>query len=288
MNGVINFLKPPGMSSNGAVVFLRGVLGVRKTGHAGTLDPGACGVLPICIGKATKISAYMMGGTKEYIAEITFGKHTDTADSYGTVIETSSVVPGQPQVIDVLEGLRGDIVQQTPAYSAVKHNGRKLYQLARAGIEIAPKMRNVRIDDIVYIAQTRPDAHLIRVRCGKGTYIRTLCEDVGRALGTVAYMSFLVRSECAGLDIASSITADELKDMPNPFDVLLPIDMFLQKMTKTQVDEQHRKTLFNGGSIACSDDIADEEIRVYVNDELLGIGTAGAGRIKITTLLVDE
>lgn len=229
-----------------------------------------------------------MGGTKEYIAEITFGKHTDTADSYGTVIETSSVVPGQPQVIDVLEGLRGDIVQQTPAYSAVKHNGRKLYQLARAGIEIAPKMRNVRIDDIVYIAQTRPDAHLIRVRCGKGTYIRTLCEDVGRALGTVAYMSFLVRSECAGLDIASSITADELKDMPNPFDVLLPIDMFLQKMTKTQVDEQHRKTLFNGGSIACSDDIADEEIRVYVNDELLGIGTAGAGRIKITTLLVDE
>ena len=157
MNGVINFLKPPGMSSNGAVVFLRGLLGVRKTGHAGTLDPGACGVLPICVGKATKISSYMMGGTKEYIAEITFGKRTDTADSYGAVIETSTLpLPDKHQLMDVLGGFCGDIIQQTPAYSAVKHNGRKLYQLARAGIEIAPKMRDVRIDDIVYIAQTRP------------------------------------------------------------------------------------------------------------------------------------
>lgn len=289
MNGVINFLKPPGMSSNGAVVFLRRVLDVRKTGHSGTLDPGACGVLPICVGKATKISAYMMDGRKEYIAEITFGKRTDTADSYGTVIEISNApLPDSQAVKDILASFCGDIKQQTPAYSAVKHNGRKLYQLARAGIEVAPKMRCVTIYDIVYVAQTRPDAHLIRVRCGKGTYIRTLCEDIGSALGTAAYMSFLARSECAGLRIHDGVTADELQAMPDPGAVLMPMDMFLMDIPKTRMGRQYRKALFNGASIAYKAEAAPGQTRVYINEEFLGIGTISDDRLKMTTLLVDE
>ena len=287
MNGVINFLKPPGMTSNGAVVFLRGLLGVKKTGHAGTLDPGACGVLPICVGKATKISAYMMGGQKEYIAEITFGKRTDTADSYGTLLEnTDAPLPSENDVKHVLPQFVGTISQQAPAYSAVKHEGRALYKLARKGIAVAPKVRNVDIHDIHYIARMRDDAHLIRVRCGKGTYIRTLCEDIAAVLGTIAYMSFLVRTQCAGLDIETSVTADELKQMSDRSSVLLPMDRFLGSLPETSVHTSCRKILFNGGSIKY--DGGDGDVRVYIGEEFLGIGAVGDGGLRIKTLLVDE
>ena len=227
MNGVINFLKPPGMSSNGAVVFLRGLLNVKKTGHAGTLDPGACGVLPICIGKATKISSYLMGGKKEYIAEITFGRSTDTGDSYGkTTGKSSKPLPNESDVKGVLDSFCGNIKQQTPAYSAVKHEGKKLYQLARQGIVVPRKIRDIIIYEIEYMNQIRTDAHLIRVVCGKGTYIRALCEDIGKSLDTLAYMSFLVRTKCADLDIEQSISADEIKAIAaNAKSVLLPMDM---------------------------------------------------------------
>lgn len=288
MNGVINFLKPPGMSSNGAVVFLRGLLG-KKTGHTGTLDPGACGVLPICVGKATKISDFLMGGTKEYIAEITFGKSTDTGDSYGQITKTSdNTFPTASEVKHVLSFFCGSISQQTPAYSAVKYQGKKLYQYARQGIEVPRKDRNIVIYEITYISQIRADAHLIRVLCGKGTYIRVLCEDIGKKLNTHAYMSFLVRSKCASLDISNAYTADELIDMNGNMDgVLLTMDMFLTHMPSLTVGISQRKILFNGGSVDCleEDTLA---VRIYVENAFFGIGCVEKNRLKITTLLVDR
>jgi len=283
MNGVINFLKPPGMSSNGAVVFLRGLL-KSKTGHAGTLDPGACGVLPICVGKATKISSYLMGHKKEYIAELTLGKSTDTGDSYGKVTDVSDVIP--EDITPYLNEFTGRIEQKTPMYSAVKHEGRKLYQLARTGIKIEDKYRSIDINEIEYLCRTDKNSHLLRVVCGKGTYIRTLCEDIAKRAGGLGYMSFLARTKCAGLSINDGVTIDELKKLVDYSDIIMPIDSFLSELSRIDVTKSKRKLLYNGGEV--SFDTADtKEALIYSGSELLGIGRASQGRVKITTRLVD-
>jgi len=289
MNGIINFLKPPGMSSNGAVVFLRGLLRVKKTGHAGTLDPGACGVLPICVGKATRISSYMMGGRKEYIAEVTFGKSTDTGDSYGNVTQVShAALPEMEDVKSALDAFSGRITQQTPAYSAVKHEGRKLYELARRGIEIEPKHREIMIHEAEYLRQTRADAHLLRIVCGKGTYIRQLCEDIGQNLGIPAYMSFLVRTKCAGLNIEQAYTADELKEMKERIqDALLPMDGFLSTLPRIDADKRYYPVLINGNNVNDPGEDIDK-VCVYIQNRLLGIGQRSNGQLKISTLLVER
>lgn len=289
MNGVINFLKPPGMSSNGAVVFLRGLLGVKKTGHAGTLDPGACGVLPICVGKATRISSYLMGEEKEYIAEVSFGKATDTGDSYGTITSISDApLPYEAKVREVLSGFVGQLTQQTPAYSAVKHEGQKLYKLARKGMEVPALLRDIVVYDVEYLRQTRENAHLLRFACGKGTYIRVLCEDLGRALGTVSYMSLLVRTRCAGLDIAEAYTADALKDLDGDFqNVLMPADKFLGSFDRIDAPEKCHRFLLHGASFPFEHDNV-QQARVYVGDTFLGIGSVQDNMLKISTLLVDN
>lgn len=286
MNGVINFLKPPGMSSNGAVVYLRGITGA-KTGHAGTLDPGACGVLPVCVGRATKISSYLMGGVKEYIAEISFGKSTDTGDSYGNVTEVSQTPPpGSAHVKEALYAFLGDTRQRTPAYSAVKHVGRKLYSLARRGADIPELFRDITIHETEYLCGTRTGAHLIRVVCGKGTYIRALCEDVGKSLGVPAYMSFLVRTKCSGLDINDAFTADELNGQAAVESALIPADALLANMPEIYIEAGMRKPLLNGAAVRYeSEDI--KEARVYVDGGFLGIGQIKNNSVKITVLLAD-
>lgn len=287
MNGIINFLKPPGMSSSAAVVFLRGILKV-KTGHAGTLDPGACGVLPICVGKATKISSLMMNGTKEYIAEISFGKSTDTGDSYGNLTGISDKPFPEPEDIkDALNTFLGMSMQQTPAYSAVKHEGRKLYSLAREGAEIPVKYRGIKIDEIEYLYQTAPGAHLIRVVCGKGTYIRALCEDIGKSLETLSCMSFLIRTKCAGLRVENTYTIDEIKNVSDMESILIPADSFLEYMPCISLAGSQRKILFNGGSVKYVSEITGP-VRVYTNNEFLGIGHIENGSLKITTLLAER
>lgn len=287
MNGIVNFLKPPGMSSSAAVVFLRGML-KEKTGHAGTLDPGASGVLPICVGKATKISSLMMDGTKEYIGEVSFGKSTDTGDSYGKILCISEGrLPDPEEVKDALHTFLGSGIQQTPAFSAVKHEGRKLYSLAREGAEIPVKFRDIIINEAEYLYQTAPNAHLIRVVCGKGTYIRTLCEDIGKALGALSFMSFLIRTRCAGLRVEEAITIDEIKDASDFGQVMLPVDRFLSYMPEISVNGGFRKALFNGGSVKyCSEN--KEAVRVYTDNEFLGIGKIEDGVIRITTLLTER
>lgn len=288
MNGVINFLKPPGMSSNGAVVYLRALLGEKKTGHAGTLDPGACGVLPICIGKATKISSFLMGGTKEYIAEVTFGASTDTGDSYGKIkFSSDKAIPSKNDVIKALKSFTGRQSQNTPIYSAVKINGRNSYELARKGIDVPVKIREIEISDIEYIEDTNPKSHLIRVVCGKGTYIRALCEDIGEALGVPAYMSFLIRTKCAGLNIEDSYTADEISELDTSEKAIVPMDVLLGRYPKMTVSKSLRPILFNGGTIDFDSDDA-ETARIYADEEFLGLACVKNKKLKITVLLVDR
>ena len=286
MDGVINFLKPPGMSSNAVVVFLRKLLNVQKVGHTGTLDPGACGVLPICVGKATRISAYMMDDKKEYIAEVKFGKCTDTGDSYGKMTQESHVaMPSDDEVMCATRSFTGDITQQTPAYSAVKVGGRKRYDLARRGETLPELYRSVHIYDIECMGRTGPDSHRIRVMCGKGTYIRTLCEDIGKALGQCAYMSFLARTMCAGLSIADAVTAEELQS-GNAEDMLLPMEPFLTKLARVDAPAEQRDRLFHGVSVSI--DMPDIETAcIFADGELMGIGSVLQGMAKINTRLVD-
>lgn len=287
MNGVINFLKPPGMSSNGAVVYLRRLLSA-KTGHAGTLDPLACGVLPICVGKATRISSYLMGGQKEYIAEVTFGISTDTGDSEGAVMARSSApLPVEDAVRHALDAFSGRITQETPAYSAVKQNGVKRYKLARRGAALLPQMREVEILETEYLGQTSEAAHRLRVVCGKGTYIRTLCTDMGQALGLPAYMSFLVRTKCAGLRIEDSYTAEELKEESDLTRALLPISSFLSGLPRIDADDSDRRRLCCGAPVDYSGGPFDEAC-IYAGGELLGIGYARDGAMNISRLLVDN
>ncbi len=287
MNGVINFLKPPGMSSGGAVVFLRHLLNA-KTGHAGTLDPGACGVLPICVGKATRISAYLMGSKKEYIAEITFGASTDTGDSYGKIITKSNEQPPQPtQVEEALKRFSGSVTQLTPAYSAAKQNGVKRYQLARRGVALEPKPREIEIFETEYLGATSMNSHRVRVVCGKGTYIRTLCEDIGQALGLPSYMSFLARTYCAGMRIEDAYTADELQVNGAAQSALLPLDGLLTMLPRIEAETDQRRLLCCGAAVGY-DGGQMETARIYAGGKLLGIGSAGNGVMKISTLLVDE
>jgi tRNA pseudouridine55 synthase len=286
MDGIINFLKPPGMSSSGAVVLLRKLLNVSKAGHAGTLDPGACGVLPVCVGKATRISAYMMDAKKEYVAEFVFGKRADTGDSYGKVTAISSEgLPEEKDVIRALESFHGRITQQTPAYSAVKVAGKKRYELARKGAELPPQSREVEIFEIEYFGRTGPDAHRFRVLCGKGTYIRALCEDIGALLGQCSYMSFLARTKCAGLDIETAVTVDELER--SGANALLPMDPFLQALPRADAPAAQREQLFHGGSVQIeAPDL--QKARIYAGGGLLGIGSVLDGVAKIHTRLVDD
>lgn len=288
MNGVINFLKPPGMSSSGAVVYLRGILGGTKTGHAGTLDPGACGVLPICVGRATKVSSYLMGGAKEYIAEVTFGKSTDTGDSYGRVTGVSDKAPPSPEEVkQAMKAFCGDIVQQTPAFSAVKFNGQKSYDLARRGIDVPSKPRDIVIHEIEYLYNTSPASHLIRVACSKGTYVRALCEDIGRSLGTLGFMSFLIRTKCAGLDIERSLTVDELCTRESAAQAVIPVESLLNGLPEVIADGKYAKLLLNGASVEFSG--RDEDaLRVYIEQEFAGIGCLKDGRLKITTFLYEK
>ena len=208
MDGFFNLLKPPGMSSGAMVNEIKYLTGER-CGHAGTLDPEAAGVLPIMVGRATRLLDYFSGSGKEYIAEIAFTGATDTQDAQGRLILEGRGVPGEDELAKALPHFTGDILQQPPAYSALKRDGVPLYKLARAGQTVVTRPRPARIDSIRLLRRTG-DGYLIRVSCGGGTYIRTLCHDIGLALGRPAHMRFLLRTRVGSFGIENAVTLEEM------------------------------------------------------------------------------
>ncbi|MDD2444291.1 MAG: tRNA pseudouridine(55) synthase TruB [Desulfotomaculaceae bacterium] len=215
MNGIINVLKPPGMTSHDVVDFIRRTCGLKKAGHTGTLDPGAAGVLVICLGVATRLARFFLEDDKEYRAEITFGLSTSSGDAYGDITgESDATNLTEDTVRAVLPLFTGIIGQTPPMTSALKRHGKKLYELARAGKVVEREERVVNIYDLKFIWGTgwggpRPSA-LLHISCQKGVYVRSLCDDIGASLGCGAYMSFLVRTRAGPFNISESHTLEEL------------------------------------------------------------------------------
>lgn len=213
MDGILNLLKPPGMTSHDVVSVVRRTLGIKKVGHTGTLDPGVAGVLPICVGKATRLAEYITGEDKAYRAEITFGITTDTEDSFGEVTgEKEAAHLTRGDVAYVLPRFQGEIMQVPPMVSAVKVGGKRLYELAREGVAIERQARPVTIHRLQLLAfrpGPRPVVYL-DVVCSKGTYIRTLAADIGDALGVGAHMSYLVRTRSGSFTLSEAATLEEL------------------------------------------------------------------------------
>ena len=251
MNGIINVLKPPGMTSQNVVSFMRRMSGIKKIGHSGTLDPYAAGVLPIFIGKATRLVEYAMQGQKEYIGEIYFGLETDTLDSQGKVISRQSGEITKEQFQSVLESTKGTIYQRPPMYSALKVNGRKLYELAREGKEVERKPRKVTLYEIKILEMNLP---LVRfsVTCSKGTYIRTLCHDIGAKLGCGGCMESLLRTQVERFMLKDSmkLSAIEAAVKAGTFDThLVTIEEMFSHYEEVVVPKEMDKLLHNGNKV---------------------------------------
>lgn len=249
--GFINIYKEAGYTSHDVVNIVRNNLNRVKTGHTGTLDPEATGVLPICIGKATKLSEYIASSTKEYRAEMTLGISTSTQDHTGEIIKKSNVNVSEEDINNAILSFKGDIYQKPPMYSAIKVNGKKLYELARQGKEIERIKRKITIYDIK-INDIIGNNVIMTILCSKGTYIRTLCNDIGEKLGCGAHMSSLLRTKAGRFYIQDSINLNEFKDyaLKKRYDeIILPVDKVLSDLKKVTVSNKAYKFLYNGNKI---------------------------------------
>ncbi len=247
MNGLINLLKPPGMTSHDAVNRVRKTMGIKRVGHAGTLDPEAAGVLPVCIGSATRLIQYMDHREKIYRAEMKLGVATDTQDMTGRILAVCDTIPEQTLVQKAIMSYIGEYNQIPPMFSSAKKNGKRLYQLAREGevIQREPKKRWIH-----WIAIIRHDhSVLFDVACSEGTYIRTLCHDIGDDLGCGAAMSFLLRKESCRLSLFEAVTIEELEEHKNPGELLMAADKAVEHLPELHIKEQYSHRVRNGNPI---------------------------------------
>ena len=267
MNGIIEINKPPGRTSHDMVSFVRKLTGIKKVGHTGTLDPMATGVLPICIGKATKAADMLTDSDKEYRAQMVLGAITDTQDSSGKILERSPVCVTEEQIKETISCFIGEISQIPPMFSAIKKDGKKLYELARQGISIEREARQVKIYDIkITEIDLESETVTIDVRCSKGTYIRTLCEDIGKKLGCGAYMNSLIRTKSAGFALADSFTKEELEKMKEQDtlkNALLPLDRIFKDYDRIELDEISAKKVKNGMRIRYNAAKSGKLYRIY-------------------------
>lgn len=260
MDGIININKEAGYTSFDVVAKLRGILRERRMGHTGTLDPQATGVLPVCVGKATKLCELLLDKEKAYEAVMLLGVTTDTEDMTGTVLTETNARVTEEEVRAAAEKFTGVYGQVPPMYSALKVDGKRLYELAREGKEIERKPRQVEIFENTPLAFEKNEEGFVktvtlRVRCSKGTYIRSLLRDMGEALGCGACMKSLVRTQAGAFTIETALTLDEVeraRDEGRLSEILLPIDSFLMKYPAVHVVPEFEKYLYNGNQLSLS------------------------------------
>ena len=245
-NGVIIIDKPQGWTSMDVCAKLRGIFHEKRVGHAGTLDPMATGVLPVFLGRATRAVEYATDGAKEYHAILRLGTVTDTQDTTGTVLENNPVTVTAADIEAVLPQFRGDIEQIPPMYSAIKVDGKKLYDLARKGKEVERKPRPVTIYALELGEQLSDTDFRLRVECSKGTYVRTLCHDIGQALGCGATMAELRRTCAAGYTLAQSVTLEQVQEAEDPAALLASVDSCFAHLPALALTAAQSKCVRNG------------------------------------------
>ena len=269
-SGIINVLKPPGMTSHDVVSFIRRLYSIKRVGHAGTLDPAAAGVLPVFIGNATRLVEYLADADKSYRAELTFGFETDTGDDTGKIINSRPYICPKSSEIEVaLASFIGVNEQIPPMYSAIKIDGKKLYELARQGQVVERKPRKIVIDAISLITEYETGI-VFDVTCSKGTYIRVLCSDIGYRLNCLAVMSFLVRTRVGQFHLEQALTLEEIA--ANKEQAVQAADSVLTHLPAIVLSGPESQAIKNGRSICCSRSGSDL-IKMYDgNNTFIGIG----------------
>lgn len=278
MNGLLIINKQKGFTSHDVVNVIRKKLNTKKVGHTGTLDPNATGVLPILIGKGTKISKYLMEHDKTYIATLKLGEKTDTGDSEGQVIEEKSIPKDlrKEDINDVLQSFLGKQKQLPPMYSAIKINGKKLYEYAREGKEVKIEPRNIEIYKIELL-EYQNNKIKFEVECSKGTYIRTLCEDIAKKLGTVGYMEELQRTKVNNFRIEDSILLDDIT-LENAEKNMIKIEEVFKEKETIELDNKKLELFLNGVKLTYS--LSEDIYRIYNNEHFIGIGILKNGLLK--------
>jgi tRNA pseudouridine55 synthase len=274
VDGVLLLDKPVGLSSNDALIKAKRVLNAKKAGHTGTLDPFATGLLPLCFGEATKFSQDLLEADKTYEATVHLGVMTNTGDTEGDVIERREVEVGLPEIEAALARFRGPIMQVPPMYSALKRDGKALYEYAREGITLEREARAVTIHGLDFISYEVPMLR-IRVTCSKGTYVRVLGEDIGAALGCGAHLNALRRIGVGALEAEHMITLEDLQAHPDPRSLLAPVDALLSSFLRIDLTPELAKRFLNGQRLALGKEpvaVPKEQgrVRVYESDKLLG------------------
>ncbi len=299
MNGIIVINKPKDYTSFDVVAVMRRLLGEKKIGHTGTLDPMATGVLPILVGRATKLQSFILEADKEYIATFQLGLTTDTLDITGKMLSSVTSQVKAFELEDVLASFRGRIKQVPPMYSAVQKNGVRLYDLARKGIEVEREAREVTIHELRLLSfDDASQSGTFLVNCSKGTYVRTLCDDIGKKLGCGAVLTDLQRTKTCDFDIQNSITLDEARELAANgvlHKSILPCDAVLKQYKAIKLSDAQVNRFQNGGKLSL-DRISnlgrlekDEFVRVYSReDKFIGLGKASPQKNELAVACLME
>lgn len=281
MNGILLIDKPAGWTSNDVVIKLKGILHQRRVGHSGTLDPMATGLLVVFAGRATRAVEFAEAHSKRYIAHLRLGVTTDTQDISGTVLESRRVDVSEQEVKDTLKYFEGVQEQLPPMYSAIKVNGQKLYDIARKGGEVERKKRSIEISAIKYLGRDGDD-YIIDVSCSKGTYIRTLCHDIGQRLGCGGCMSYLRRVSAGDFSVENAVCIEDVKkaaDEGRVHELLLPVDSLFAACPEYRANEREEQRIKCGNEIPSV--LTDGDYRVYSKaGEFLMLGRVSSGMMK--------
>lgn len=296
LEGVVNVLKPPGLTSSDVVSDIRHIFGIKRVGHTGTLDPGAAGVLPICIGRATRLFDYLVDKEKEYIGEIAFGIATDTQDSYGVVIEKADAEVTEDMLRNVMPCFTGVQEQTAPIYSALSIGGKKMYKLAREGVEVERKVREINVPVLEILSKTAPNRYLVRIVCSKGTYVRTLCHDIGERMGVPAHMSFLLRTRSGAFELENAFTIGELRELKEQGrlgEAVTSIEHSLAHIgeVRMELNAKGEKFLTHGAEVVfpgVEELPVDTPLRGYCNGKFLGIAVSDGEAVHICAFLGED
>lgn len=286
MDGIIVINKEKGYTSHDVVAKLKKKLNISKVGHTGTLDPNATGVLPILIGKGTKFSKYLINHDKTYEVELELGTKTDTADIEGKIVEEKSVDEEyvRNNLLQVLKSFEGKQEQLPPIYSAIKKNGKKLYEYARAGEKVEIEVRQIEIYTIELLEYEEKNVRFT-VSCSKGTYIRSLCEDIANKLNTVGYMKNLKRLQVGNFNIENAICIDNL-NLENIDKYVYTLEDMLKENNSIKLNEYKLKLFLNGVKLSVNN--LDGIYKIYVKSSFIGTGTVKNGLLKRDIILIDN